>query len=171
MGPRCGVWGLGQNFTIGPSSRHMPTRPSPFSFARVVSMSSPSMVSTNGPIHQPSCSHSTATAGTFHATAPHTPAFSSSSRDDNDCHTAPLSENSQQQHGGFWLQCIAHTIVQGTSELRESRGALLRGLQWNTTLVPVTGADLPALTKTPAMCTARMADLAQVLAWGIHRCR
>ena len=61
------------------------------------------------------------------------------------------------------MHCIAHMIVQGISELRACEWALLRALQQHTTLVPVTGADSPALTKTLSVCTARMADLAQVL--------
>ena len=155
--------GLRQNFTIGPSSLHTPTRPSPFSSARVVPMSSPSMVSTNGPIHRPSRSHSTATARTFHAAVPRAPAFTSSSRDDNDRHAAPLSENNQQQRGGFWLHCIAHTIVQDISELQACKWALLRVLQWHMTLVPSMGTNLPTLMKILAVCMACAADLMQVL--------
>ena len=145
------VWGLRQNFTICPTSRHLPTHPNPVSSTRMVLIPSPSMVSTNGPIHRPSRSHSTATgtsAKTFHAAAPRALVFSSSGRDDNDRHATPLSENSQQQRGGFWLQCIAHTIAQGISELRVCEWGLLRALQRHTTLVPVAGADSPALTRT-----------------------
>ena len=39
------------------------------------------------------------------------------------------------------------------SELQACEQALLRVLQWHTTLVPVMGADLPTLTKTLAVCS------------------
>ena len=61
------------------------------------------------------------------------------------------------------MRRIADTIVRGISQLWTCERALLRVLQWHTTLVPVMGADSSALTKTLAMCMARAADLAQVL--------
>ena len=53
----------------------------------------------------------------------------------------------------FWLQRIVDTTVRDISELRACERALLRVLQWHTTLVPIMGADSPALTNTLVVCS------------------